>query len=131
MMKIQLLLTGEESSIAATIDLKPSVILQLAFESNLARIVKKNTFLYIIFTVLSILVLGYPGRLKPLFIDFILNAVEAIDNGKKDKPVLRIEILPSRDRDFYEVHFKDNGPGILPQIKNRLIVKLPLKERRI
>jgi C4-dicarboxylate-specific signal transduction histidine kinase len=59
------------------------------------------------------------GRLKQVFINFILNAVEA-SNNNKNKPVLQIEILPSRESDFCEVHFKDNGPGILPKIKNRL-----------
>ena len=63
---------------------------------------------------------GSRGRLKQVFINFILNAVEAANNHNKNKPVLRIEILSSRDKDFCEVHFKDNGPGILPQIKNRL-----------
>ena len=65
-------------------------------------------------------IMGSLGRLKQVFINFILNAVEATTNDNKNKPVLRIEILPSKDRDFCEVHFKDNGPGILPQIKNRL-----------
>jgi len=65
-------------------------------------------------------IMGSRGRLKQVFINFILNAVEATGNDNKNKPVLRIEILPSKDKDFCEVHFKDNGPGILPQIKNRL-----------
>jgi signal transduction histidine kinase len=65
-------------------------------------------------------IMGSRGRLKQVFINFILNAAEAADNDYKNKPVLRIEILPSRDKGFCEVHFKDNGPGILPQIKNRL-----------
>ncbi|MGD2090296.1 MAG: ATP-binding protein [Candidatus Aminicenantes bacterium] len=65
-------------------------------------------------------IMGSPGRLKQVFINLILNAVEATGNDNKNKPVLRIEILPSKDKDFCEVHFKDNGPGILPQIKNRL-----------
>jgi signal transduction histidine kinase len=63
---------------------------------------------------------GSRGRLKQVFINFILNAAEAADNDYRNKPVLRIEILPSRDKGFCEVHFKDNGPGISPQIKNRL-----------
>ena len=65
-------------------------------------------------------IMGSRGRLKQVFINFILNAAEAADNDYKNKPVLRIEILPSRDKGFCEVHFKDNGPGISPQIKNRL-----------
>lgn len=65
-------------------------------------------------------ILGSQGRLKQVFINFILNAVEAANYNNKKKPVLRIEILSSQDKDFCEVHFKDNGPGISPQIKNRL-----------
>jgi len=64
-------------------------------------------------------IMGAQGRLKQVFINFILNAVEA-SNDNKNKPVLQIEILPTNGRDFCEVHFKDNGPGILPNIKNRL-----------
>jgi signal transduction histidine kinase len=65
-------------------------------------------------------IMGFRGRLKQVFINFILNAAEATNNDNINKPVLRIEMLPSKDGDFCEVHFKDNGPGILPQIKNRL-----------
>jgi len=65
-------------------------------------------------------VTGCRERLKQVFINFILNAAEAANNDNKIKPVLRIEILPSRDKGFCEVHFRDNGPGILPPIKNRL-----------
>lgn len=65
-------------------------------------------------------IMGSRGRLKQVFINFILNAAEAANNDNNNKPVLRIEILPSKDKDFCEVHFKDNGPGILPQIKNKL-----------
>jgi signal transduction histidine kinase len=65
-------------------------------------------------------IMGSPGRLKQVFINFILNAVEAASNDNKNKPVLRIEILSSKDKDCCEVHFKDNGPGIVPQIKNKL-----------
>ncbi len=64
-------------------------------------------------------ILGSQGRLKQVFINFILNAAEASNDNKK-KPVLQIEILLSEGRNFCEVHFKDNGPGILPSIKNRL-----------
>lgn len=65
-------------------------------------------------------IMGFRGRLKQVFINFILNAAEAASNNNNNIPELRIEILPSKDKDFCEVHFKDNGPGILPQIKNKI-----------
>jgi signal transduction histidine kinase len=64
--------------------------------------------------------MGSRGRLKQVFINLILNAAEAASNNNNNVPELRIEILPSKDKDFCEVHFKDNGPGILPQIKNKI-----------
>jgi len=65
-------------------------------------------------------IMGCRERLKQGFINFILNAAEAGGSDDKNKPALRIETLPSADKGFCEVHFRDKGPGILPQIKNRL-----------
>ena len=62
-------------------------------------------------------VFGSMGKLKQVFINFVLNAAEA-NTGNKGN--LSIEILPSKDDGFCEVHFIDNGPGISPDIKDRL-----------
>jgi signal transduction histidine kinase len=62
-------------------------------------------------------VLGSQGKLKQVFINFILNAVET--GGDKDK-VLRVEMLPSDDQKFCNIHFYDNGPGIPPEIKDSI-----------
>jgi signal transduction histidine kinase len=63
------------------------------------------------------LIFGSPGKLKQVFINFILNAAEA-SGGKKG--VLWIEIQSSGDKEYCEVHFIDNGPGLSPEIEERL-----------
>jgi signal transduction histidine kinase len=75
----------------------------------------------------NIIVNGSHTKLKQVFVNFMLNAVEATA-GKKG--VLRVEMVtPSqggsggRERQngrFCEVRFIDNGPGISPKIKDRL-----------
>lgn len=60
---------------------------------------------------------GSKGKLEQVFINFILNSIEA---NTTDKGVLRIKILPSGDKRFCEVHLIDNGPGISPKIKDKL-----------
>lgn len=62
---------------------------------------------------------GSHGKLKQVFINFILNSVEANSNNKK-KGILRVEVLPAENKKFCEVHFIDNGPGVSPEIKKRL-----------
>lgn len=65
----------------------------------------------------SFLVFGSQSKLKQVFFNFILNAAEA---GAGKKGILRIEILPSEDEKYCEVHFIDNGPGLSQEIKERL-----------
>ncbi|MCP4217804.1 MAG: hypothetical protein GY765_24395 [bacterium] len=57
---------------------------------------------------------GAPGKMKQVFINIISNAVEAAqgENGE-----LRIEMMPSEDRRHCFIHFIDNGPGILEDIR--------------
>lgn len=65
----------------------------------------------------NFVVLGSRGKLKQVFFNFILNSAEA---GAGKNGVLRIEILPSEDKTSCEIHFIDNGPGLSPEIKERL-----------
>jgi signal transduction histidine kinase len=62
---------------------------------------------------------GSHGKLKQVFINFILNSVEANANNKK-KGILRVEVLPAENKKFCEIHFIDNGPGVSPEIISRL-----------
>lgn len=62
-------------------------------------------------------IFGSPGKLKQVFINFILNAVEATQNRKGK---IRIEILSSSNGRNHEIHFWDNGRGITPSIRDRL-----------
>ena len=75
---------------------------------KIATRIKHNFFIF-----------GSHGKLEQVFINFILNAVEASTNNK-NKGILRIEVLPSGNEKSCEIHFIDNGPGISPKIKNRL-----------
>jgi signal transduction histidine kinase len=68
------------------------------------------------------LVYGSPVKLKQVFMNFILNAVEAMEN-QQDDATLRIRVVCKRKVSkprFVEVHFIDNGPGIPDHIKNYL-----------
>jgi signal transduction histidine kinase len=64
-------------------------------------------------------VCGSPDRLKQVFINFIVNAVEAMENTTTE-PLLQIDAKCSADRDFVEIHIADNGPGIPDEIKGHL-----------
>lgn len=62
-------------------------------------------------------VMGAPVKLSQVFINFILNAVEAMDgNGGK----LHVEIYRDPTDEFALVHFIDNGPGLAAEIKGHL-----------
>lgn len=62
-------------------------------------------------------IMGAQVRLKQVLINFILNAAEAMgDVGGK----LVVEVSTSRCGDYAEVHFKDNGPGLAPEVKGSL-----------
>jgi signal transduction histidine kinase len=62
-------------------------------------------------------ILGAPVKLKQVFINFLLNAIEAM-GGKRGK--LHIEMSNSPDEKFCSVHFKDSGPGLSDEVKNSL-----------
>ncbi len=63
------------------------------------------------------IIYGSAGKLKQVFINFIINAVEATDKGKGK---IHLAITREQRGQYYEVHLTDNGRGISPKIKNRL-----------
>ncbi len=63
------------------------------------------------------IIYGSAGKLKQVFINFIINAVEAVEKGKGK---IHLAILREQSGQYYEVHLTDNGPGIPAKIKNRL-----------
>jgi signal transduction histidine kinase len=68
-------------------------------------------------------VLASPVKLKQVFINFILNAVEALQQQREgDGGMLQVEVkkYDENHNDFVEVHFLDNGPGIPEEIKGNL-----------
>lgn len=68
-------------------------------------------------------VYGSPVKLKQVFINFILNAVEAMEFENNGKPgLLQIEVrnCTSADSKTVEIHFIDNGPGIPEEVSGHM-----------
>lgn len=75
-------------------------------------------------------VYGSSAKLKQVFINFILNAAEAMENAKQSNEsqhgtnetdgTLRIEVKNNKGKNFVEIHFLDNGPGIPEEVKGHL-----------
>jgi C4-dicarboxylate-specific signal transduction histidine kinase len=75
-------------------------------------------------------VYGSSTKLKQVFINFILNAAEAMTNAgqgneNQDKKhdmgdTLRIEVKNNTGKNVVEIHFLDNGPGIPDKVKGHL-----------
>lgn len=63
------------------------------------------------------IIYGSHTKLKQVFVNFISNAVEAV-NGRKG--ILRIEMEPTDNGEYCRLHFIDNGPGISPTVRHRL-----------
>ncbi|UCH93520.1 MAG: hypothetical protein JSV88_25055 [Candidatus Aminicenantes bacterium] len=73
------------------------------------------------------IIYGSPGKLKQVFINFILNAVEAMESknpgkegGNGTNGTLQIEVKNNKRKNVVEVHFLDNGPGIPKKVKGHL-----------
>jgi len=78
------------------------------------------------------MVYGSSAKLKQVFINFILNAAEAMESadqgkdnetrtGTKDPDnTLRIEAKYNKGKNVVEIHFIDNGPGIPEEVKGHL-----------
>jgi signal transduction histidine kinase len=59
----------------------------------------------------SILVMGYPDRLKQVFINLSVNAIDAM-HAANGTGLLEIQVFSDPDRTSWGIEFKDNGPGI-------------------
>jgi signal transduction histidine kinase len=78
------------------------------------------------------LVYGSSAKLKQVFINFILNAVEAMEVEDQQPAktavnatdgadgTLQVEVKRSKEKDVVEIHFHDNGPGIPDTVKSHL-----------
>ncbi len=78
-------------------------------------------------------VYGSPGKLKQVFVNFILNAVEALEmndedirknggSGSDGGGTLQVKVVGNKKErpGCIEIHFIDNGPGIPAEIKRYL-----------
>lgn len=75
-------------------------------------------------------VYGSSAKLKQVFINFILNAAEAMESAKQGNEsqhgtnetdgTLRIEVKNKKGKNVVEIHFLDNGPGIPEEVKGHL-----------
>jgi C4-dicarboxylate-specific signal transduction histidine kinase len=76
------------------------------------------------------LVNGSSAKLKQVFINFILNAAEALESDKQGNEsqygtnqtdgTLRIEVKHNKRENVVQIHFLDNGPGIPEEVKGHL-----------
>ncbi len=63
-------------------------------------------------------IMGYPGELKQVLINMIVNAAHAIEEAKREGG--RIQITTSSTDAVVEVTITDNGAGIPPEIRHRI-----------
>jgi signal transduction histidine kinase len=86
-------------------------------------------------------VYGSSAKLKQVFINFILNAAEAMESAKQSNEnqhgtnetdgTLRIEVKNNKGKNVVEIHFLDNGPGIPEEVKGHLFEPfVPTKEAK-
>lgn len=62
---------------------------------------------------------GNESRLGQLVLNLIMNAVEALDDGRAEESEIRVKLYTGKDgRSVLEV--KDTGPGILPSVIDRI-----------
>jgi signal transduction histidine kinase len=75
-------------------------------------------------------VYGSSAKLKQVFINFILNAAEAMESVNQNNEIqdgtnetngtLQIEVRNNIGKNVVEIHFLDNGPGIPEEVKGHL-----------
>jgi len=75
-------------------------------------------------------VYGSSAKLKQVFINFILNAAEAMESVEQSIEIphgtnetngtLQIEVRNNKGKNVVEIHFLDNGPGIPEEVKGHL-----------
>jgi len=58
----------------------------------------------------------YPGQLSQVFMNLLMNAVQALE----DRPDGRVEISTNKVDNTVLITIQDNGPGISPEIQNRI-----------
>ena len=67
----------------------------------------------------------YPGMLNQVFMNIIVNAIDAIDeqtsNADKSFSILpRIKIQTQQiDNQWIEIHIRDNGPGMIEKVSKQ------------
>ncbi len=66
----------------------------------------------------SVRVMAYAGRLEQVFLNLLLNAVDALPEGDVERNVIRARTYTSADRVIVEV--SDTGSGIAPEVLNRI-----------
>lgn len=63
-------------------------------------------------------IMGDPDRLRQVFVNLLANAIEALDEARVEQPHIRISVAP--DAGDLEIRVTDNGPGVAPEILDRL-----------
>lgn len=57
-------------------------------------------------------VMSDPSRLGQVFLNLIVNAIQALPEGNPSEQLIRISVRPSADRNWVEVSIEDSGHGI-------------------
>lgn len=79
-----------------------------------------NCNLQLQFTEEHLLVLADSSQIKDVFIDLLFNADREMRKARTPRPTLVIQTFCDEDSGRAVVKVQDNGPGILPEIRDRL-----------
>lgn len=62
----------------------------------------------------------YPGQLNQVFMNILVNAIDALEELNPPQPMIHIRTLRSPDDQQITIHIADNGPGIPDPIQKSL-----------
>ncbi len=62
-----------------------------------------------------------PEYMRRLVVNLVDNSIQSLENAQIEKPYFRIVLKKATGSDqFFRIEFRDNGPGILPHVRERI-----------